>query len=125
MSANDDSRPHTNFEDTAKLQKSRIRALNDRLRKTLQGGICLMTHGINALEAETRTKILLEIAQSSEFVSSNDPFNEHDFGKVVVKDHKVLWKIDYYDLDLTFASADPSDPNITTRVLTIMMASEY
>jgi ParB-like chromosome segregation protein Spo0J len=50
---------------------------------------------------------------------------EHDFGKVVIDGQDFFWKIDYYDHTLCFGSENPVDPNVTTRVLTIMMASEY
>jgi hypothetical protein len=37
----------------------------------------------------------------------------------------VFWKWDYFDLDLQMASLDPSVAEITTRILTIMLADEY
>jgi hypothetical protein len=53
------------------------------------------------------------------------PYAEHDFGSFELADYKFFWKIDYYDLRCESGSVDPSDPKRTTRVLTVMLASEY
>jgi Protein of unknown function (DUF3768) len=38
---------------------------------------------------------------------------------------RLFWKFDYYDKIVTHGSKDPTDPEITTRVLTIMKTEEY
>ena len=37
----------------------------------------------------------------------------------------IFFKIDYFDKILTHHSPDPSDPSVTERVITIMLAEEY
>jgi hypothetical protein len=38
---------------------------------------------------------------------------------------RVMFKIDYYDLDLKYRSENPADPTVTSRVMTIMLVSDY
>ena len=59
------------------------------------------------------------------FDADNDPHAEHDFGDVASGEVRAFWTIDAYDRALTFASPDPTDPAVTVRVLTIMLAEEY
>ena len=104
---------------------ARIRALNDLLRKTSQGGQILMTHGISQFNNETIGRIVEAVKNYNDFNSDNDPHEEHDFGSFEIDSDKFFWKIDYYASDMKHGSEDPSNPNLTTRVLTIMLAAEY
>jgi len=60
-----------------------------------------------------------------EFSQANDPYEEHDFGALDVDGHRVFFKIDYYDTKLEWHSPDPANPEVTERVITIMLAEEY
>ena len=58
-------------------------------------------------------------------LAHNDPYGAHEFGAVDVAGEKVFFKVDAYDANLEYGSPDPADPSVTTRVLTILLASEY
>lgn len=104
---------------------AKIRELNDRLRATHRGGQMFATDGICSLGSGTVPLILKGVAEFDDFTRDNDPYGEHDFGALTVIGHRISWKIDYYDRELKYGSPDPADPSVTTRVLTIMLASEY
>jgi len=106
-------------------KQTKIRDMNDRFRKTGIGGTIVITRGINALDSKIRHSTINAIRAVEEFTPENDPYGTHDFGSVKVKEHLIFWKIDYYDLDLICGSPDPSDPNVTKRIMTIMLAEEY
>jgi hypothetical protein len=102
-----------------------IRALNDELRQHLLGGIAVITPGIAALGKEAVDRIVKTIAVYDDFCHANDPDEEHDFGAFEADGHRVFFKIDYFDKNLTHHSPDPADPSVTERVITIMLAEEY
>ena len=104
---------------------TRIRALNDQLRQNLAEGIAVMTPGVAALGAEAVQRIVKTIAVFDDFCHANDPHEEHDFGVFDVDGHTIMFKIDYYDQNLSMHSPDPADPAVTQRVITIMLAEEY
>jgi hypothetical protein len=107
------------------MEVNRIRELNDAFRTTLTGGCVMFTNGVNALDAQTQSSLLRRVAEFTEFKADNDPYGEHDFGKIEIEGESYFWKIDCYDKSLESGSPDPSDPAVTTRVLTIMRADEY
>jgi hypothetical protein len=107
------------------VSTDRIRVLNDNFRSTFIGGQVVMTAGVDELPLDAKAKVLLMVRAFSEFGEDNDPYGEHDFGSFEAAGEKFFWKIDYYDRSCQYGSEDPSDPDKTTRVLTIMFADEY
>ena len=103
----------------------RTRALNDDLRQTFTNGLVVLTPGIRALGSDLLRRIGDAVSSFTAFDQDNDPYDEHDFGSVTVDGQVVFFKIDYFDLDLSNHSPDPSDPAVTRRVMTLMLAEEY
>ena len=102
---------------------TKIRQLNDHARCNFADCQIVLTRAVQKLESLDR--LFTQIQQFDVFTQANDPYGEHDFGAVQHLDQTIFWKIDYYDLDMTMHSPDPSDPNVTARVLTIMLGEEY
>ena len=103
----------------------RIAQLNDNLRKTARGGQVVVTRGVTALPGFGAVELMAALAIYDSFDEANDPHGERDFGDVDLWGAELLWKIDYYDHELTSASRDPADESLTARVLTVMLAEEY
>ena len=104
---------------------SDIATLNDKFRRSFINGEVLLSAGIAAMDAEDKANIVSLVQNFNDFNEDNDPYGEHDFGAFDYKDEKILWKIDYYDLNHKYMSEDPSNPDITNRVLTIMTVYEF
>ena len=108
---------------TDEAKTTRIRQLNDQLRTRFTGGRVVITSGVRALGVNAVAEILTEVSEYEDF--TEDVYGEHDFGAFTFDGQKFFWKVDYYDLDMKFLSPDTSDPAVTNRVLTILLASEY
>ena len=84
-----------------------------------------MADAAGELADDVKAKVLQAVRTFDAFDSGNDPHHEHDFLSVEVDGERFFAKFDYYDNDLKYGSEDPSDPEQTIRVLTIMRADEY
>jgi hypothetical protein len=107
---------------------ARIAQLNDLCRTAMGvAGRLVQTAGISALPPQAQSAIREKLERFSDFSPDNDPHGERDFGAFNIHGvpEKIFWKIDYYAPDLMHGSEDPSDPQQTVRVLTIMLSSEY
>ena len=102
-----------------------IRALNDEFRKTGIGGQILMTQGVKTLGANKINDVGLTVREFDDFTDDSDPYGEHDFGAFEIDGQTLFWKVDYYAKDMIHGSENPTDPDVTVRILTIMLASEY
>lgn len=117
----------------------RIAALNDAFRRGLLIGLAggevtgkyHITSGLqHALPADELLQVFQKVATFDHFTEDKDPHGEHDFGSLEHEGENIFWKIDYYDRESLaageeYGSEDPSDPDKTTRVMTIMLAQDY
>lgn len=102
---------------------TKIRELNDAFRTTLLGGQVVLSLAVSC--RDDIPEILAKVQRFNTFGEHNDPHRIRDFGAFEMGHDTIFWKIDFYNQDLSAGSEDPSDPTITTRVMTIMRADEY
>ena len=102
---------------------AKIAALNDHARRSFTGCRVVITQGVQALDDVP--SVLDQVRTYNAFTPDNDPYGERDFGSLRYAGETVFWKFDYYDVDLQMHSPDSSDPAVTARVLTVMLAEEY
>lgn len=110
------------------MNTNKIAELNDKLRQNLFNpgkDKVILTQGVSNLPFDEQLRILIKVKLFNNFNAGNDPYSQHDFGMIEHSKLKYFFKIDYYDTSMEYASDDPSNPDITTRVLIIMRADEY
>lgn len=103
------------------MQKNR--ALNDNFRKTAKGGIISISMGIHMLGRAEVDNILKRLG-GSEGERSCDVASEHDAGEITVSNRSIYWEIYYYNKKFDDMSADPTNPEQTTRFMTLVLDSE-
>lgn len=110
-----------------KKRAEAIAQLNDEIRRNPRGpGKKLMiTPGVQALGPIAMLALCRAVACFSSFTNDTNPHGERDFGAVEIGTTKVWFKIDYYDPDMEHGADDPTDPDKTVRVLTLMLPDEY
>jgi Protein of unknown function (DUF3768). len=107
------------------MTTNRIAQLNDALRTTLTGGRIVLSQEMQRLPAAEQAAILSRVRTYSAFTPGNNPYGKHDFGDLLLADGRtVFWQIDAYAPDLRHGSDDPTDPDRTVRVLTVMFGHE-
>tara|TARA_B100001559_G_scaffold201360_1_gene168463 strand:- start:2051 stop:2380 length:330 start_codon:yes stop_codon:yes gene_type:complete len=99
--------------------------VNDLFRNTFLPifGRVMLTPG--AAAHPMREAAISAVRVFDQFTEDNDPYGEHDFGSFEIDHQRFYWKIDYYDQHYRNGSEDPTNPLITRRLLTIMLAEEY
>ena len=102
-----------------------IATLNDNFRRSFINGEVLLSAGIAAMSSEDKANIISMVQNFNDFNDDNDVYGEHDFFSFDYKGDKIIAKIDYYDLNYEFMSENPANPDITNRVLTILLSCEY
>jgi hypothetical protein len=123
----------TGGEMAALMETMAVAMQNDQFRKAMVEGATLLTprgrylltRAVADRGAEFERAAIRAVAEDTAFTEDNDPHGERSFGTVEVQGVKLLWKIDLYDTAYEWASPDPAAKNLTRRVLTIMLPSDY
>lgn len=101
------------------VKESEIAHKNDVFRKLGFG----VTMTCGAAELPDVTGLMQKIRDYNDFTEKNDPYHEHDLGRLDWHGDTVLWKIDYYN-DKLSCFEDPLSPTCK-RIMTVMLAEEY
>jgi hypothetical protein len=102
-----------------------IARLNDQLRQTGIGGSIVITDALRNVTGFDASVLAAALASYDAFDADNDPHGERDFGDLTLFGEDLLFKVDYYNKDLTFGSDDPANPDVTQRLLTVMPARDW
>ena len=98
---------------------------NDDFRLHPSKGTFCLTSGIRALGKDCVREIINIVRNFNSFNEVNDPYGAHDFGAFYYRNRQIFFKIDNYDREFLYLSPDVTNPKLTNKVLTIMLAQEY
>ncbi|MBQ9034622.1 MAG: DUF3768 domain-containing protein [Alphaproteobacteria bacterium] len=98
---------------------------NDDFRLHPSKGTFCLTSGIRALGKDSVREIIDIVRNFNNFNEDNDPYGEHDFGVFYYRNRQIFFKIDNYDREFLYLSPDVTNPKLTNKVLTVMLAQEY
>ncbi len=91
----------------------------------------LATSGVATLIAEAADgtdrgiELIARLAGFTDFDEGNDPYGERDFGALELWGKSLFWKIDYYHPERDEHSSVKWSAELTRRIVTIMLVSEY
>jgi len=73
---------------------SKVSIENDEFRKSLDPskGVVFLTKRVSLLPPQDRSKLLKLVQEFESFKVENDPYGEHDFGKVTMGSENFFWK---------------------------------
>ncbi|MEY8827496.1 DUF3768 domain-containing protein [Sedimentitalea sp. XS_ASV28] len=115
-------------------EAARIAAQNDAFRHSIIGntpvtdvpqGQFVMTCGVAALGPDAQLELTRRVAAFDGFTADSDPQGWHEMGAIDLEGTTVWFKLDLYDVNYQYGSPEPSDPEQTRRVLTLLLPSEY
>ena len=84
----------------------------------------MMTPGVINLPRTVVAEVIRKTAEFGEFSADNDRTESTISGSFKVCSQNLFWKIDYHNPACEVVRT-PSDSAKTTRVLTLILASEY
>lgn len=100
----------------------RVAVLNDAFRRTLKGGSVKVSPGVLSLPDAELMEVIAKVSSYDDFNKTIDPNEEHNFGCFFHKGERYLFHITYCSEDMQHPSDDPSNDEITVRVLSISKA---
>lgn len=113
-----------------------IASQNDQFRRHVCGTFCVetsppgrvyVTQSVWARGAAFMRAAIAAVGAFEHFCEDNDPDGMHDFGALMIDGERVFWKIDLFETGShhRWGAERPDDIATTSRVLTIMLASDW